>query len=76
MIKHEQVNITDYISPVTYIQHNPMVTDGLEGFSAFMAQMAEQGVSMEYSTLHYVIGEGNFVVTMSEGALGDDPQAF
>ena len=76
LINHEQVNITDYISPVTYIQHNPMVADGLEGFGAFMAQMAEQGVSMEYSTLHFVIGEGNFVLTMSEGSLGDAPQAF
>lgn len=76
LINHEDINITDYISPVTYIQHNPMVADGLEGFGAFMAQMAEQGVSMEYSTLHYVIGEGNFVLTMSEGALGGEPQAF
>ncbi len=76
LINHEEVEITDYISPVTYIQHNPMVADGLEGFGAFMAEMAEQGVSMEYSTLHHVIGEGNFVLTMSEGALGDEPQAF
>lgn len=76
MINHEDVNITDYISPATYIQHNPMVGDGLEGFGAFMAEMAEKGISMEYHTLHQVIGEGNFVLTMSEGAFGGEPQAF
>lgn len=76
LIEHAEVNITDYISPVTYIQHNPMVADGLEGFGAFMAQMAEQGISMEYTQVHQVIGEGNFVLTLSEGTLGGEPTAF
>ncbi|MEO9863078.1 MAG: nuclear transport factor 2 family protein [Yoonia sp.] len=76
LIEHAEVNITDYISPVTYIQHNPMVADGLEGFGAFMAEMAQQGVSMDYTEVHKVIGEGNFVLTMSEGTLGEDPTAF
>ncbi len=76
LIEHAEVNITDYISPVTYIQHNPMVADGLEGFGAFMAEMAQQGVSMDYTKVHKVIGEGNFVLTMSEGTLGEDPTAF
>lgn len=76
LIEHADVNITDYISPVTYIQHNPMVADGLEGFGAFMADMAKQGISMEYNTVHKVIGEGNFVLTLSEGSLGEDAMAF
>lgn len=76
LIEHQEVNITDYISPVTYIQHNPMVADGLEGFGAFMAQMAEQGISMDYSKVHHMIGEGNFVLTMSEGTLGAEAMAF
>lgn len=76
MINHEQVDITQYISPVTYIQHNPMVADGLEGFGTFMAEMRQKGITMEYSKVHKVIGEGNFVLTMSEGALGGEPQAF
>ncbi|MEL7026135.1 MAG: nuclear transport factor 2 family protein [Pseudomonadota bacterium] len=76
MINHEEVDITDYISPVTYIQHNPMVADGLEGFGAFMAEMAQQGITMEYSKVHKIIGEGNFVLAMSEGSFGGEPQAF
>lgn len=76
LITHEEINITDYISPVTYTQHNPMVADGLEGFGAFMGEMAAKGISMTYSEVHKVIGEGNFVLVMSEGAIGEDPQAF
>ena len=76
MINHEEVDITNYISPVTYIQHNPMVADGLEGFGAFMGEMAKQGITMEYSKVHQVIGEGNFVLSMSEGTFGGEPQAF
>ena len=76
LITHEEVNITDYISPVTYLQHNSLVADGLEGFGAFMAEMAKKGVSMEYSKIHQIIGEGNFVLSMSEGSFGGDPMAF
>lgn len=76
LINHEEIDITQYISPETYLQHNSMVADGLQGFGAFMAEMAEKGITMEYTTLHKVIGEGNFVLTMSEGAFGGQPQAF
>lgn len=76
LINHEQVDFTQYINPAHYDQHNPMVADGLDGFGAFMAEMAQQGITMDYSEIHQVIGEGNFVLTLSEGALGDNPTAF
>ena len=71
LIEHERGGLSPSTStPSNYLQHNPMVADGLEGFGAFMAQMAEQGITMDYSKVHQVIGEGNFVLTLSEGALG------
>ncbi|MCY4180385.1 MAG: nuclear transport factor 2 family protein [Litoreibacter sp.] len=76
MINHEEVDITNYISPVTYLQHNPMVADGLDGFGAFMGEMAKQGITMEYAKVHHVIGEGNFVLSLSEGSFGGEAQAF
>lgn len=76
LIDHEQVDYTQYINPANYAQHNPMVADGLDGFAAFMAEMASQGITMDYSEIHQVIGEGNFVLTLSEGALGDEATAF
>lgn len=76
MIEHAEIDITDYISPVTYLQHNPAVADGLEGFGAAMAEMAKNGNAMNYSKVHKVMGEGNFVLTLSEGSIGSDEMAF
>lgn len=76
LITHEEINFADYINPASYVQHNSMVADGLEGFGAFMGELAAKGISMTYTEVHKVIGEGNFVLTMSDGVFGDQPQAF
>ena len=62
--------LTTYINPEKYIQHNSQVADGLDGFGAAMKYFAENGLVMEYHKLHKVLGEGNFVLTMSEGKFG------
>jgi predicted SnoaL-like aldol condensation-catalyzing enzyme len=76
LIKGEHVDFTKYINPTTYVQHNSQVADGLEGFGAFMGEMAAKGISMKYNQVHQVIGEGNFVLTLSDGTFGDQAQAF
>jgi len=63
------------IFPETYNQHNPGVGDGLDGLSKAL-DMAKQGLPMEYHTLHKVIGEGNFVLTLSEGQFAGKHVAF
>lgn len=69
--------IATYINPTTYLQHNPAVADGLEGFGEAMKFFAENGLVMEYEKLHMVMGEGNFVLTVSEGKFGKgDHTAF
>lgn len=72
----EKIDITQYISPTTYIQHNTMAGDGLEGLGKLMAEMKKQGLSMRYSKLALVVAEGNFVLTGAEGLIGDTPTAF
>lgn len=62
--------ITSYINPTKYIQHNSAVADGLDGFGAAMKYFADNGLVMEYDTLHKVLGQGNFVLSMSEGKFG------
>ena len=62
--------ITNYINPQKYIQHNSAVADGLDGFGQAMQYFAENGLVMEYTQLHKVLGEGNFVLAMSEGKFG------
>jgi len=70
LLNHQNDKITTYINPTKYHQHNPAVADGLEGFGAAMKYFAENGLVMEYTKLHKVLGEGNFVLTISEGKFG------
>ena len=59
-----------------YIQHNPDIADGLSGLGAAIKALADQGITMEDHTVHKVIGQGNFVLVMSEGAFGGEPMAY
>ncbi|MGH8926634.1 MAG: nuclear transport factor 2 family protein [Acidimicrobiia bacterium] len=68
--KGQGERITDFISADTYLQHNPLVGDGIEGIQAFMGQLAEQGQSMVYEDVAFVLGQGNFVVAYSRVNLG------
>lgn len=68
--------ITDYISPDLYMQHNPMVGDGLDGLGAALAAMADAGQPMAYAETHFVVAEGNFVFAASEGTIGAASTAF
>jgi len=70
LLNHEMDKVATYINPEKYIQHNPAVADGLEGFGAAMKYFAENGLVMEYTKLHKVLGQGNFVLSMSEGKFG------
>lgn len=70
VINHEMDKLATYINPKKYIQHNPAIADGLEGFGAAMKYFAENGLVMEFTKVHKVLGEGNFVLAISEGKFG------
>lgn len=59
--------VTDYISTEQYHQHTPSVGDGLTALGAALKTLAEAGTPMVYTKNHMVLGEGNFVLTVSEG---------
>lgn len=59
--------MTDYISPEKYLQHNPAVADGLEALGKALEAMAQAGTPMTYTRNHMLLGEGNFVLAVSEG---------
>ena len=65
----------EYISAQQYDQHNPNVADGLEGLGRAVDAMAAAGTPLTYRKLHRVVGQGNFVLALSEGELGT-PMAF
>lgn len=55
----------DFISAETYINHNPDAPDGLESLVEMDRQSRETGQTLFYKTVHQVIGQGNFVVTLA-----------
>lgn len=59
--------ITGYISTDTYHQHNPSVADGLDALGKALQGMAEAGMPMTYTKNHMILGQGDFVLTVSEG---------
>ncbi len=78
LMKGEMDKISNYIDagPENYIQHNPAIADGLSGLGKALEGMAKQGISMVYSSTHKVLGEGNFVLAISEGTFADKATSF
>lgn len=68
--------LTSYIDDANYAQHNPSIGDGLSGLGTALEAMAKAGVTMKYDRLHKVVGEGDFVLSMSEGSFGGKHVAF
>ena len=56
-----------YFDGNTYIQHNPWVADGLTGLLAGLQALAARGAAVKYDKAYKVLGEGNFVLVVSEG---------
>lgn len=68
--------VTDYISSKQYDQHNPTVGDGLEGFGKHVQEMAEKGITSSYEKLHLLVGQGNFVASLSHTKINDEDHCF
>lgn len=66
----------EYCDGDSYIQHNPQIADGLSALGMALQALAEQGMAIKYDRVHKVLGEGSFVLTMSEGSFGGTPTAF
>ena len=68
--------LTSYFDGDKYIQHNPAIADGLSGLGAALKALAEQGITMKYNKVHKILGEGNFVLVISEGEFAGQPTSF
>lgn len=68
-------NLTTLVNPTNYKQHNSAVADGLDGLGAALEYFAKNDMVMVYDRVHKVLGQGNFVLSMSEGKFGKAPGA-
>jgi len=76
LIKGEMEKLTGFFDGDNYIQHNTNISDGLSGLGQALEAMAEQGIKMVYTKNYAVLGEGNFVLSISEGQLGGVETSF
>ena len=76
LVEGKMDQLAGFFNGDNYMQHNPGVPDQLSGLGAALEQMAKQGIVMKYDKVHRVLGQGNFVLVMSEGTLGGVHKAF
>ncbi len=76
LVNGKMEKLVGYFDGDNYIQHNPKISDQLSGLGAALETLGKQGIFLKYSTVHKVLGEGNFVLVVSEGHFGKDHNAF
>ncbi len=68
--------LSTFISTQQYDQHNPNIGDGLDGLGKAVAYMAKNNIAMRYDRVYKYLGQGNFVLAISEGEFGGKKVAF
>jgi predicted SnoaL-like aldol condensation-catalyzing enzyme len=69
-------DILTYFDGDQLVQHNPLMGDGVQEFLSTLKNWADQGTPQVYDTIHKVLGEGNFVLVLSEGTYFGKHSAF
>jgi len=68
--------VSNYFRGDELIQHNPYIGDGVQEFLDMLNQWQEDGQPQIYHKIHKVLGEGNFVLVLSEGSFKREQVAF
>ena len=76
LVQQKYNMLATYIEANGYTQHNSQIGDHLSGLQSAIEGLAKQGVKMEYEKIHKVLGEGNLVLTISEGKFGGKPTSY
>lgn len=63
--------LASYFDGDNYIQHNPMASDGLSGFGAYMQELTQSGITLKFTKIHKLLAQGNFVLLITEGLYGE-----
>lgn len=59
-----------YLSTTRFDQHSPLMAEGIEGFRIHHAELSRPADKIRYWKVHRLIGQGNFVVTLSHAQMG------
>jgi predicted SnoaL-like aldol condensation-catalyzing enzyme len=75
LIKGEFDRILEFYHP-DIIQHNPYIDNTVPGLVKGIKELAANGISIQLQNIKQVLGEGNFVLVVSEGKFAGKPTAF
>ena len=77
ILVHGRLNaLAGYFDGNQYVQHNPLIGDNLSGLAVALEVMAARETPTKYDRIHKVLGEGNFVLVVSEGSVGGVTTSF
>ncbi len=76
LIEERTELVSDYFRADELIQHNPHMGDGVQEFLYVLKQWKETGKPQIYDKIHQVLGEGNFVLVLSEGSFEGEHASF
>ncbi len=76
LVEQRVANIGTYFVGDQLMQHNPHMGDGVAELLAVRQQWEAQGTPARYDRVHKVLGEGSFVLVLSEGEFARRPAAF
>lgn len=68
--------LESYFDGDAYIQHNPWLSDEISSIKKVINDWVKEEKIMKYETVHKLLGEGNFVLLMSEGYFHDVHTSF
>ena len=69
--------LEDYIDDERFTEHNPRIGDGLPALrSAFSESASGDGITIQYDSIHRLLAEGNFVLSVCEGSLNGVHSSF
>ena len=76
LVNGDMTAIDKYLDSKSYIQHNPGIADNVEGLQQALKYFMDNKISFKYDKVHMILGEGNFVLTVSEGEIGGVHSSF
>jgi predicted SnoaL-like aldol condensation-catalyzing enzyme len=73
LIAGRRETFLSYFNGTQYIQHNPWVADTIRGLLAGLKSLAAKGQAVVYKNVRKILGEGNFVLVITEATFGGVP---
>jgi predicted SnoaL-like aldol condensation-catalyzing enzyme len=68
LVGGDRSRILDYVSPETFHQHNPDISDSVDGFLDHLDERAAAGIPTRYCAIDQLVGCGDFVATVGRTA--------